>query len=331
MGLQRFSPTITLTYEDQEDVVLELEVITDVELLDEPENTRALSDEYKLVEDGIPEGEETDELMEEQSELLGQLWEDDSHWSHAIEQWFLSDEEFAVLGFVISPARDKLIRERKVRQLFPQGDGSESEIRLIELKGDYNHLKMWDRSKYETGLGGILQMKQGVRIPNLVEAYEYPEGVNQKIKLAVALSYAGHKDVVLNLELYTDEYEDEDAMLQDDDGDGPVVEIFVKESLTNIGVNPKTGRWDDDSIPSVLDRLLSHGETIEKHHMHVVPRIETKSYIREEQIIPACNERWVLVSTDGEVNADWEKRNNWRTDWKDIDVKFISTERVENS
>ncbi|HIO75691.1 MAG TPA: hypothetical protein EYG63_00660, partial [Gammaproteobacteria bacterium] len=273
-----------MTYEDQEDVVFELEVITDVELLDEPENTRAFSDEYKLVEDGIPEGEETDELMEGQSELLGQLWEDDSHWSHAIEQWFLSDEEFAVLGFVISPARDKLIRERKVRQLFPQGDGSESEIRLIELKGDYNHLKMWDRSKYETGLGGILQMKQGVRIPNLVEAYEYPEGVNQKIKLAVALSYAGHKDVVLNLELYTDEYEDEDAMLQDDDGDGPVVEIFVKESLTNIGVNPKTGRWDDDSIPSVLDRLLSHGETIEKHHMHVVPRIETKSYIREEQI-----------------------------------------------
>ena len=183
MGLHRFSPTITLTYEDQEDVVFELEVITDVELLDEPENTRVFSDEYKLVEDGIPEGEETDELMEEQSELLGQLWEDDSHWSHAIEQWFLSDEEFAVLGFVISPARDKLIRERKVRQLFPQGDGSESEIRLIELKGDYNHLKMWDRSKYETGLGGILQMKQGVRIPNLVEAYEYSEGVNQKIKL----------------------------------------------------------------------------------------------------------------------------------------------------
>lgn len=54
MGLQRFSPTITLTYEDQEDVVFELEVITDVELLDEPENTRAFSDEYKLVEDGIP-------------------------------------------------------------------------------------------------------------------------------------------------------------------------------------------------------------------------------------------------------------------------------------
>ena len=293
MSLLRLYPSITLTYEDQDEVVIELEVITDVDLLNEPENTREVSEEFQLIVDGLPD-DATEELEEEHGELMGKVWEEDQKWMNAIEESFLIDDEL----------RDKLITEGRVRQIFPVWEESqevESEIRLVELTGNYDKNKLWKGSKYSSGFGLTLMREGKDRVPNLVESYEDPGGEKHKFKLIVTISYDDQKDVVLNIEYITDQYDSE---------------LVNQEEEDNM-----MGDFIGIEIESRLEELLSKERIWKKHGRRIIPREETEHLIREEQVYKGYEEEWKLIDVDGDLDKDKE--------WKDVVVKILSAEKID--
>ena len=293
MSLLRLYPSITLTYEDQDEVVIELEVITDVDLLNEPENTREVSEEFQLIVDGLPD-DATEELEEEHGELMGKVWEEDQKWMNAIEESFLIDDEL----------RDKLITEERVRQIFPVWEESqevESEIRLVELTGNYDKNKLWKGSKYSSGFGLTLMREGKDRVPNLVESYEDPGGEKHKFKLIVTISYDDQKDVVSNIEYITDQYDSE---------------LVNQEEEDNM-----MGDFIGIEIESRLEELLSKERIWKKHGRRIIPREETEHLIREEQVYKGYEEEWKLIDVDGDLDKDKE--------WKDVVVKILSAEKID--